>query len=677
MNNFLKRKIDTKIGIVVLVLVCLLSILVLWGSSKICKIEVSTIPFVSKPSQKPSVPSVLAETIQKFSSEEEFKNYLTQAEEVSGYFGIGYFAGRGGWEEAGIGMPSPLLAEEGGVPKAPERVSETTVQVPGIDEPDVVKTDGKEIYFSPRRSWPIWREPVIVERVPPYPYQKPKIKIVKAFPPTELALDSEIEKSGDLLLIKDKKILVIFAQKEILGFDVSDPKNPKKKWEMKLDEKNQIVTSRLYKGKIYLVTKNLIDKIHPCPIKPLIVEGKEIEIKCQEIYHPVFPVPVDVTFLAMILDPLSGEIEKKISFVGSSGKSVVYMSENSLYITYTFYESIIKIFSKFLKQNGKDLFPEWVREKIEKLETYDISEQAKMLEWQIILEKYRNSLDKDERLRFDNEFQNRFSDFVKKEMRGIEKTGIAKINLEKFEIVASGEVPGFPLNQFALDEYKENLRIAVTVGERSWWWGFGWQRESANDVYVLDKNLTIIGKIQDLGLTERIYSARFIQDKGYLVTFRQIDPFYVLDLSDPKNPQLKGQLKIPGYSSYMHPITKDKILGIGKEGWKVKISLFDVKDAENPQELDKYILDESWSDILNTHHAFLLDEKHQIFFLPGSKGGYIFSYSGDKLKLVKAVSQISARRAIYIGDFLYIISDTKITVLDENTWEKIKEFEIQ
>ena len=116
--------------------------------------------------------------------------------------------------------------------------------------------------------------------------------------------------------------------------------------------------------------------------------------------------------------------------------------------------------------------------------------------------------------------------------------------------------------------------------------------ESANDVYVLDKNLKITGQVLDLGLTERIYSVRFIQDKGYVVTFRQIDPFYVLDLSDPENPALKGELKIPGYSSYLHPITKDKILGIGKEGSNVKISLFDVKDPENPSEAAKYTLQE-------------------------------------------------------------------------------------
>ena len=85
-----------------------------------------------------------------------------------------------------------------------------------------------------------------------------------------------------------------------------------------------------------------------------------------------------------------------------------------------------------------------------------------------------------------------------------------------------------------------------------------------------------------MGKDERIYSARFIGDKGYLVTFKQVDPFYVLDLSNPKKPEIKGELKIPGYSSYLHPISDDLILGIGKEGSVVKVSLFDVSDPTNP-----------------------------------------------------------------------------------------------
>jgi len=680
MNNFLNNKIDTNFAIIIIIGFLTIVGLTVWLS---CLDLDYTFYFPEKffsprtnlPTSTGLATTFTLKNIKTFASESDFKEYLKESESSISYYG--FFAGAPRYLEEQIAMPAPQAEGFTKGEVSPERISETNVQVPGIDEPDILKTNGKEIYFSPGRIWPIWREiPLEMEIAPPY-YQKKETKIIKAFPPTELKNLSQIEESGDLLLLKEKNILVIFSGQKIFGYDIAKPQEPKKKWELELGKKNTIVSSRLYKDKIYLVTKNLIDEVHPCPIKPLFVEGKAIEISCSEIYHPIFPLPIDVTFLAIVLNPDSGQIEKKISFVGSSGQSVLYMSENSLYLTFTYYESIVKFFANFLKEKANDLFPSWLIEKIEKLDSYDISDQAKITELGLILEKYQRSLDDDERLKLENEMENRMADYYKEKMRELEKSGIVKINLEKLEIENVGNVPGYPLNQFALDEYQGNLRIAVTVGERFGWFGFGGNQSSANDIYILDKNLNILGSVKNLGLTERIYSARFIEDKGYLVTFRQTDPFYVLDLSNPQKPELKGELKIPGYSSYLHPITKDKILGIGKEDWQVKISLFDVQNPKDPREAEKYILKESWSDILNTHHAFLLDKKHQIFFLPGSSGGYIFSYKNDKLSMTKAVSGISAKRAIYLNDYLYIVGDNKIVVLNELNWEKIKELEIK
>ena len=140
---------------------------------------------------------------------------------------------------------------------------------------------------------------------------------------------------------------------------------------------------------------------------------------------------------------------------------------------------------------------------------------------------------------------------------------------------------------------------------------------------------------------------------------------------------MKGELKIPGYSSYLEPIDKDLVLGIGQEGGQVKISLFDVSSAQNPRELDKYILNEGWSEVLATHHAFLLDKKHEIFFLPGGQGAYIFSYKGQRLEMKRAVSETSVRRAIYLDDYLYLIGDGKIVVLNELDWTKVNELNLE
>ncbi len=660
--------------------------------------------------------------IKAFSGEEEFKEYIQNNKGLAYSYGIG-----GGMATNGItamrkesAAPAPMAtpspapgwnvsidAADGSIPG---RISQTNVQTAGIDEPDILKTDGKEIYFSPENQWvkpvPVsmmkqkgitWEEQkrISPEIMPPYyPTYTEETKLIKAFPPADLALDGKIDKKGDLLL--NKNILMIFSGQEINAYDVSDPKSSRKKWNVKLEDNNYLIASRLYKDKVYLVTRNMINESRPCPIALLKVDGAAVNIKCQEIYHPVQPVTVDSTFIAMVLDPNTGKIEKTVSFAGSAGTSTVYMSENSIYITYVYNESTIKFFFGFLKENNK-MFPSWLTGKITKLEGYDISENAKLTEFLQIMEKYQNSLSSDDRLKAENEMQNKMSDYYEKHRRELEKTGIVKADINEFKIASNGVVPGHLLNNFSLDEYKGSLRVAITLGQQ---WGiFGGMGRggSTNDIYVLDSNMNIQGSIKDFGQTEQIYSVRFVGDTGFVVTFRQTDPFFVMDLADPKNPELKGELKIPGYSSYLHPLDKTHILGVGMESGKVKISLFDVSDKTNPVELDKYLLDEYWTDVSNNYHAFLLDDKHNVFFLPGGKGGYVFSYSFQmsndctrdmpeknkencystkfKLTLQKAISQVSARRAIYLNDYMYIVGDKEITVLNEKDWEKVNEFE--
>lgn len=626
--------------------------------------------------------------VEKFKSEAEFKEYLEKS--PAGISGLG--------SDLMFGNQTRVMLEEKAFPSAaPEgmgaggaaRVSETNVQVAGIDEPDIVKTDGKEIYFSSPQSWveePIYRIPEIPELRPDekmiYPSPVPPLpsgglSLVRAFPPADLAKDSELNLYGDLLL-KDK-ILLVFSQdypKKIYGYDVADPKKPEKKWEVKIAENHELVTSRLYDDRVYLVVRSSISPDRPCPIKPLNIEGEDFSIGCADIYHPITPIPTDVTYSFMRLNPNTGRVEKTATFVASSDSATVYMSENFLYLGYLSPGDMIDFFVGLLTENG-DLFPASMVAKIKKLQGYDLSANAKMAELGSIMEKYQNSLASDERLKVENELQNRFKSYLKKHGRELLKTGIVKVAVDDLQVAGGGEVPGSLLNQFSLDEYEGNLRVATTTGGGFWGWGFGGdQGESVSDVYVLDKNLRTIGAVQDLGKGERIYSARFVEDKGYLVTFRQTDPFYVLDLSRPRSPELKGELKIPGFSSYLHPITQDLVLGIGEEGNQVKVSLFDVSRPADPKEVAKYNLDEYWSEVANTHHAFLLDKKHSVFFLPGSKGGYVFSYQNDNLKLVKAVSSPSARRALYLNDYLYIISDQKITVLNEKDWEKVNELDL-
>jgi len=601
----------------------------------------------------------ISSEIGKFGSEEEFLAYLSEAADLEqGAYIVDEFRPIEGpmpemmveeVEELKEGIaPRPMPAHmpeaiaEAGIPS---RVSTTTVQVLRIDEPDVVKTDGEHIYFSSDRGW------------------QGETRVISAFPPSNLSVLAKLKESGDMLLVNET--LVIFDSEKIYGYNVSQPESPEEAWQIKLN--GSLVSVRLCNGSIYLVTKNWIDHYDPLPVYPMSVKGVPLVVRGSEIYHPPELVPVDVVYTAAIFDPEEGEITNNISFVGSSGRSVIYMSEDALYVTYTYQPDPVETYYKFLKEKCRDLIPADTLDKIDRLMEYNISNRAKQVELEYILERDTRSKT-DESFKRRKEFYNRLEDYFDDHKRDLETTGIVKIGLSDFEVEEQGEIPGRLLNQFSLDEHDGYLRVATTVEGG---------RESVSDVYVLGENLDVVGSVKDLGKTERIYAVRFLGDMAYVVTFRDTDPFYVLDLSNPKEPELKGELKIPGYSSYLHPITDDLILGIGKEGWEVKLSLFDVATPSEPAEVDKYILEESWSDVLETHHAFLIDRKHGIFFLPGREGGYIFSYADKKLALEKAVRAERARRAIYIDDYLYVIADTKIVVLDETTWEKVNELEFE
>lgn len=626
--------------------------------------------------------------LKTFASAEEFIAYLDESDNLNyGYSGI---TRNMAMPEASFAMDEMVKSQDmgmgiGGGEDSAGRVSETNVQVVGIDEPDIVKTNGKEIFFSSLMNYYYRGTPtepafdgVAVDfedsRMIMPPMQLADTKVINAYPVEDLELlKNSIPVTGNLLLSGDN--LLVLTNQDIYGYDISDPANPKESWKVSLGKNTYLVTARLYDKQVYLITQQNINRARPCPIEPLFRGENALKIACSDIYYPIYPTSVDSTFTAINLNPANGQIDNSVSFVGSSYASTIYMSEKAIYATYNSDVSMYDFMYNFINNAITDLLPKDSLAKMRKMNNYDISTRAKMTELESILEDWMNSIDEDEMMRIENEMQNRSSAYYKEHMRELNGTGIVKIDLKNLSINSSGKVPGTLLNQFAMDEYDGYLRVATTIGDR-WGFGFGSQGESANDVYVLDNNLKIKGSIMNLGLDERIYSVRFVGDNGYLVTFRQVDPFYILDLSNPSDPKMTGELKIPGYSSYLHPITKEKILGIGMEDGRVKLSYFDVSDPQSPREIDKYNLADYGSEALYDHHAFLIDTKHEIFFLPSYKGGYVFSYKNDKLELVRTVSLTDVKRAIYLDDYLYIIATDYIAVLNENDWEKVNEIDL-
>jgi uncharacterized secreted protein with C-terminal beta-propeller domain len=190
-------------------------------------------------------------------------------------------------------------------------------------------------------------------------------------------------------------------------------------------------------------------------------------------------------------------------------------------------------------------------------------------------------------------------------------------NPERTVYRASGSVPGFILNNYALSEHDGRLRVAST--EQPQWFPGGGGVESQSTVTVLNHNgnrLERVGSVSGLGKGERIYAVRFMGDKGYVVTFRQIDPLYTLDLSVPTAPKVVGELKIPGYSAYLHPVGENRLLGIGREGASVQASLFDVGNMAAPQRLAQLDFGPGATPVESEPHAFLYWAKSNLAVMP-------------------------------------------------------------
>ena len=654
----IKIKPQIGISIIVILSLCLLGYIFFQKAQITQKINSVLLPVFQKQKNLSQL------KIQKFVSIEDFQKYLQESQETFLNFSENIAI-----KEAALPSKAESLQKES--QSEIERVSETNVQESGIDEMDIVKTNGKEIYYSPGYFYfPFIRENIRVGEQYPQSSQN-KIKIINAFPPEDLKLLSEISQNGEFLLVKNT--LVVISNNEILGYDIENPKTPKEIWKKEFDPKNSLISARLYQDKIYLALKTNLNYYQPCPVK--VFSNDSLTIECTDIYHPIEVTQIDSIFNVLILNPQTGKVEKNLSFVGSSGSSILYMSRNSIFLTFLERNSNFSLLADFLVNQAQDLLPNEIFQRVAKIKDYEISDYSKIYEFQIIYQNYLNSLEREESIRIQNEINNRFSEYFKLHKRDFVKTKIVKIDLDKFEIQAQNDIPGTLLNQFSLSEDRGYLRVATTISGRSPFYFIFTNEEETNDFYILDENLKIVSKIQDFGLGERIYAVRFIGNLGYIVTFKETDPLFILNLSDIKNPKIEGELKVSGYSSYLHMLSDKIILGIGKEKNKVKISLFNIENPKEPKEISRYILDEYWSEILNNHHAFLIDPKNQLFFLPAGNKGYIFSFKEGKLYLEKVVSMNIIKRAIFINDYLYILGD-KIFVFDEKTMQKIKELSL-
>lgn len=514
--------------------------------------------------------------------------------------------------------------------------STTNVQVAGVDEGDIVKTDGEYIYA-------IAGQEVIITKA--YPAVDSEIT-------ARIKFDSNISGmylNGNKLAVYGQDYNVYRDYEEILPrkrnsqftffkvYDISDRSNPKE--ERDVDFEGNYTNSRMIGNYIYFVTSNYSYYGDDESAVPIILENNKIVSGGENSMGRDFPnvyyfdIPYYsynfMTVSAVNIASPSQKISNDI-YLLDSNQNNMFVSKDNIYITFVKRineeELLIDIMKEIilpkLSKKDRDRIAE-----IEKTESYILSPQEKIEKIGMIIERFGESLSSKEQEQVEQELERKVEQKYEDISKELEKTVIHKINIDGgvLKYKAVGEVPGVILNQFSMDEDNGYFRIATTKN-RNWSRFSGWdERESYSNLYVLDDKMKVVGKVEGLAKGERIYSVRFMQNRAYLVTFKQVDPLFVIDLSSPTKPKVMGELKVPGYSSYLHPYDETTLIGLGKETDQsgritggIKLSLFDVSDISNPKEIDKYVLGDrnSNSIAINEHKAFLFSREKNLLVIP-------------------------------------------------------------
>ncbi len=729
-------------------LIFIVNFFILGGALLIYKINSGKInnPFISEPAKEDGA-------IQKFNDYAEMKEFM-EKNAVSSVYGYGnYLGGVNAFEKKmDVSMeanpsspaPTPINGIGGG-----GDYSTTNIQVAGVDEGDIVKNDGKYIYAVSGND----------------------VVIVDAYPASGAKELSRIklDSSPSGIYINENKLAVygqnynIYNAKEyesilprrnsgysfLKVFDISDKSNPKQI--RSFDFEGQLANSRMIGDYIYAVTSSynyyIYDDKFPVPM--ILENGKVITIDpsspadkiCARCISPdifYFNIPYhSYNFTTISSLNIKNDTEKINSevYLLDGYQNSMFVSQSNIYITFNKQvseeELTMDITMDMLKEYVFPKMSEKDKEiiaKIEKAENDVLSPMEKYQKTIALMAKYE-SMFKDREDEFQKEMEKRVKQKYADISKELEKTVIHKIEIDNgnLKYKTFGEVAGAVLNQFSMDESDGYFRIATTKN-RTWsQFGDADLAESYSNIYVLDNDMKVVGKAEELAKGERIYSVRFMQNRAYMVTFKQTDPLFAIDLSNPSNPQVLGELKVPGFSSYLHPYDETTLIGLGKEADSegriiggIKLSLFDVSDVTNLKEIDKYVLGDRNSDsiAISEHKAFLFSKDKNLLVIPISgqgdirilqegisadeqekimmppiieyfNGAAVFNISKKGFELKGKINHadnsadniwmnynVGVQRSLYINDVLYTLSNKYLKANWLDSLEEVKSLKI-
>ena len=652
-------------------------------------------------------------TTNSFTSVSEFTEFV-KSHESGGYYGGGLVRSTSqlmdvSEDMAMVEMSAPMAKGMEMISDQGMEYSETNVQVVGVDEADMLKTDGNYIYTISND---------ILYIIKAYPGED--AEIVATIPyeeddPTSIFIDGDrMAVFGDfqnLDFYKDMDFRPTQGMTFFDIYDISDKSNPELLKEYRFE--GRYFNGRMIDEHVYFVVRSGIGyrPIFPTPL--LFEDGVRSSMPVTDIHY--FNINYDnpqfITVHAIDINNLASRVDSTAVAV-EYGQNL-YMSQDNMYITYTQHINEWEIEKEITMQLLEPLLSQEDKRVVAKIKATDndiLNQHEKENKIYQIYMSYSNYMTRDERDDLQDEVEKLVMERLE-EIEYFEYTVINKIKVNKGKVTVTdnGKVPGRILNQFSMDQAADgNFRIATTISGR--WSRYDKSRtDSTNNVYVLDNGLKIIGELEGLAETEQIYSTRFIGDRLYMVTFRQVDPFFVIDLSNPSNPKELGKLKIPGFSRYLHPYDKDTIIGIGQDASEtgrtrgLKISLFDVSDVEDPKEVAKFVTDERYaqSTALYEHKAFLFDREKELLVIPafsheydkeggsGYNGAFVFKINKDEITLRGLIDHSMAEgntgyyrygaqveRSLWINELLYTKSPTLLRINEIEDLSSIKNLDL-
>lgn len=544
-------------------------------------------------------------------------------------------------------------AETPGHDYASNDYSETNNQVKGVDEGDIVKTDGEYIYILRDKQLIIssaqGADSAIISQTRILPdYDTMQVENYNEY-------SNELYVRGDRLAIITSKYTwgydtyyddmdmartsdYLPANKgltNILIFDISDPASPREIGSVSQD--GYYTSSRMINGMIYLISdyycyqepqEDVPDTYVPCVYRngqAELVDANDICIASQII---------DTSYVVVSsIDMEQAELLDTLTVLGSG--DIVYMNAENLYIAGSRYETAE-------------------------------SEPRTVNQYTVV-------------------------DYTESNYTYLIRMAL---NDGQISMEADARISGFLESQFSMDEYEGYLRLVTTNETNSYtiyrdeqygWENYDWDDasyHSGNDLYVLDGDLEIVGSITGLAPDEYIYSARFSGDIGYFVTFRQVDPLFAVDLSDPEEPKVLSALKIPGFSQYLHIYTEGRLFGLGMDADEdtgrtngMKLSMFDISDPADVSEKHTLKLESSYSEALYNHKAVLISAEHDLIAFPVDGGYDVYGYSDDqgfyKRGHFDTGDWYYNTRGLYVNDAIYICGYDNITIVDMDSLEHL------